>query len=171
MPHCSRRMLAVAAAAWASVPCLAQAPNPRAVPIEPAAEDPLLAMLGAPDSPTGPGYDMNWYTIDGGGATYLVGANGYSLGGTAGQPDAGLMAGGDFLLGGGFWYGVGGAACYANCDNSTTPPILNILDFICFQNKYAMNDPYANCDLSTSIPVLNALDFICFQNAFSAGCS
>lgn len=27
--------------------------------------------------------------------------------------------------------------CYANCDNSTSPPVLNINDFICFQARFA----------------------------------
>ena len=30
-----------------------------------------------------------------------------------------------------------GFTCYANCDNSTTPPVLNVLDFSCFLNKFA----------------------------------
>ncbi|MFN0131705.1 MAG: hypothetical protein ACKVW3_04105 [Phycisphaerales bacterium] len=148
----------------------AQPSHPRATPKPSAPVDPLIAMLGAPDSPTGPGFDLDWYTIDGGGATYLVGANGLSFGGTAGQPDAGVMSGGDFVLSGGFWFGVGGASCYANCDASTIPPSLNILDFLCFQNRYAAGDAYANCDLSTMPPILNVADFICFQNAFAAGC-
>lgn len=29
-------------------------------------------------------------------------------------------------------------SCYANCDNSTAPPQLNVLDFICFINKFAV---------------------------------
>ena len=61
--------------------------------------------------------------------------------------------------------------CYPNCDNSTTPPILNVLDFSCFLNKFAAGDPYANCDNSTTPPVLNVLDFSCFLNKFAAGCS
>jgi hypothetical protein len=64
-----------------------------------------------------------------------------------------------------------GAACYANCDQSTNPPILNANDFQCFLNKYAANDPYANCDNSTNPPILNANDFQCFLNAYAAGCS
>jgi hypothetical protein len=63
------------------------------------------------------------------------------------------------------------AACYANCDRSTTAPCLNVLDFTCFLNKFAAGDPTANCDQSTSPPVLNAVDFMCFLNAFAAGCS
>ena len=65
----------------------------------------------------------------------------------------------------------GPMACYANCDNSTAPPILNANDFQCYLNKYAANDSYANCDESTAPPVLNANDFQCFLNKYAAGCS
>ncbi len=61
-------------------------------------------------------------------------------------------------------------ACYANCDNSTTAPTLNVLDFACFLNRFAAGDSYANCDGSTTAPVLNVLDFACFLNTFAAGC-
>jgi hypothetical protein len=60
--------------------------------------------------------------------------------------------------------------CYANCDGSTAPPVLNVLDFNCFLNRFATGDPYANCDGSTTPPVLNVLDFNCFLNRFGAGC-
>ena len=63
-----------------------------------------------------------------------------------------------------------GAACYPNCDNSTAAPILNVNDFICFQQKFAGGDSYANCDGSTAAPVLNVNDFICFQQKFASGC-
>lgn len=52
-------------------------------------------------------YDLSWWTMDGGGATFSSGGS-YELGGTIGQPDAGTLSGGDYTLGGGFW--VGGAA-------------------------------------------------------------
>jgi hypothetical protein len=60
--------------------------------------------------------------------------------------------------------------CYANCDQSTTPPVLNVGDFTCFLQKYAAGDPYANCDQSTTPPVLNVGDFTCFLQKFAAGC-
>jgi hypothetical protein len=69
--------------------------------------------------------------------------------------------------------------CYANCDGSTTPPILNVEDFSCFINEFAaaQNLPhqqqlthYANCDQSTTPPVLNVEDFSCFINKFATGC-
>jgi hypothetical protein len=60
--------------------------------------------------------------------------------------------------------------CYANCDGSTTPPILNVADFVCFQQHFAAGDSSANCDGSTVPPVLNVADFVCFQQQFAAGC-
>ncbi len=53
-------------------------------------------------------YDLSWWTVDGGGSTSSGG--GYTLTGTIGQPDAGVLAGGGYALAGGFW---GGAAAGA----------------------------------------------------------
>ena len=49
-------------------------------------------------------YDLSRWTVDGGGGTLSTGG-GYRLGGTAGQPDAGVLTGGGYTLGGGFWRG------------------------------------------------------------------
>ena len=54
------------------------------------------------------GYDLSWWTADGGGGNSTGGS--YSLSGTAGQPDAGVLTGGSYSLAGGFW---GGAAVVA----------------------------------------------------------
>jgi choice-of-anchor B domain-containing protein len=64
----------------------------------------------------------------------------------------------------------GGAPCYANCDGSSSAPVLNVLDFNCFLNRFAAGESYANCDGSTVAPIFNVLDFNCFLNRFSAGC-
>ena len=56
-------------------------------------------------------YDLSWSTIDSGGYTFSTGGT-YTLGGTAGQPDAGLLSGGPYTLGGGFWQGGATAAAY-----------------------------------------------------------
>ncbi len=61
-------------------------------------------------------------------------------------------------------------SCYANCDASTSAPLLNVNDFICFLNLFAAASPAANCDGSTTPPALNVADFNCFLNAFAAGC-
>mgnify|MGYP001488349017 CR=1 FL=1 len=114
-------------------------------------------------------YSINWSTIDCGGGVSSGGT--FSITGTIGQPDAGRMTGGSFSLSGGFWSVPPGAACYPNCDSSTTPPVLNALDFACFLNRFAAGDTYANCDNSTAAPTLNVLDFACFLNRFAAGCT
>ena len=46
--------------------------------------------------------NLDWYTIDSGGAMSSTGGD-FDLSGTIGQPDAGTMSGGDFALAGGFW--------------------------------------------------------------------
>jgi hypothetical protein len=58
----------------------------------------------------GPGYALDWWTVDGGSHSFSQGG-GYALGGTVGQPDAYVhaLSGGDYTLTGGFW---GGAAQY-----------------------------------------------------------
>jgi len=53
------------------------------------------------------GYELSWWTVDGGGYTFSSGG-GYSLGGTIGQADAGLLTGPGYELAGGFWNGGGG---------------------------------------------------------------
>jgi probable HAF family extracellular repeat protein len=60
--------------------------------------------------------------------------------------------------------------CYANCDSSTTAPLLNVGDFTCFLQRFAAGDSYANCDGSTTAPALNVGDFTCFLQRFGAAC-
>ncbi len=46
-------------------------------------------------------YAIDWFTINGGGGTSTGGL--YTVTGTVGQPDAGVMSGGPYSLTGGFW--------------------------------------------------------------------
>lgn len=48
-------------------------------------------------------YDLSWWTVDGGGR--LSQGGGYTLNGSGGQADAGVLAGGGYTLAGGFWAG------------------------------------------------------------------
>ncbi len=109
-----------------------------------------------------------WFAIGAGGGTSSGGA--WTLSGTIGQAGADTLTGGGLSDQGGFW-GWEPTACYANCDASTTAPVLNVLDFSCFLNRFAAGDTYTNCDGSTTAPILNILDFSCFLNAFARGCS
>jgi len=62
----------------------------------------LLAYVFPAVAQTGGGYDLTWNSVDGGGTMFSTGGN-YALGGTIGQPDAGLLSGGSYTLAGGFW--------------------------------------------------------------------
>ena len=65
----------------------------------------ILLTFGRASSQSGGMYDLSWNTIDGGGSTFVQGGN-YTLGSTAGAPDAGTMSGGQYVLNGGFWSGT-----------------------------------------------------------------
>lgn len=66
----------------------------------------ILLFAGAVLAAANQGYDLSWWTVDGGGATFSEGG-GYELSGTAGQPDAGpVLEGGNYRLVGGFWAGA-----------------------------------------------------------------
>jgi len=70
----------------------------------------ILLLLVSVTSAQG-GYDLSWWTVDGGGQTFSTGGD-YTLGGAIGQSDAGLLRGGDYTLGGGFWGGGEMAEAY-----------------------------------------------------------
>ena len=59
----------------------------------------------------------------------------------------------------------GQAACYADCDPNG---VLDIFDFLCFQNSFVAGEPYA-CDCNPD-PACDIFDFPCFQTAFVGGC-
>ena len=47
---------------------------------------------------------VDWFTLDGGGGEAIGGV--YRVSGTIGQPDAGTLSGGNYVIEGGFWPGV-----------------------------------------------------------------
>ena len=62
-------------------------------------------------SPAAPNYNLDWYSINSGGAIEVASAS-YRLGVSIGQAGAGFMSGTNFDLGIGFWYALGStAAC------------------------------------------------------------
>jgi probable HAF family extracellular repeat protein len=110
--------------------------------------------------------------------TYLP-AHGVNLSGWVLTSVRGISADGSALAGYGTFNGAERAflvsglsvgSCYPNCDNSNAAPVLNVLDFTCFLQRFAAHDSYANCDSSTTLPTLNVLDFTCFLQKFAAGC-
>ena len=80
---------------------------------------PIEAMAQA-----GGSYNLTWNTFDGGGRTFSTGGV-YVLGGSAGQPDAGVAAGGSYGLFGGFWNN--GSAPVSGVVHIEAPPSLSRL--------------------------------------------
>ena len=66
---------------------------------------------------------------------------------------------------GGLTYTVGGAPCYADCDQIGG---LTGNDFQCFLNAFVSSASYADCD---GVGGLTGNDFQCFLDKFVAGCS
>jgi hypothetical protein len=67
-----------------------------------------IALAQSSDGPStllGTGYDLSWWTVDGGGSG-AVSSSPYTLDGTIGQPDAALWQGETYTLIGGFWVGA-----------------------------------------------------------------
>ena len=62
-------------------------------------------------------YAINWHTVGGGGGTSSGGI--YSLSGTIGQPEAGVLTGAQFELVGGFW-------SVLSCVQSAVFPVLTV---------------------------------------------
>jgi hypothetical protein len=58
------------------------------------------------DSAEAASFSISWWTVDAGGGVST--ATGFSLNGTAGQPDAGSLTSAAFSLSGGFWGGQPG---------------------------------------------------------------
>ena len=58
-------------------------------------------------------FDVSRFTIDGGGAMFSTGAD-FDVSGTIGQPEAGTLTGGDFVLIGGFWFSIVPDDCNAD---------------------------------------------------------
>lgn len=59
---------------------------------------------------------------------------------------------------------VPGAGCPADVDGSG---VLDLFDFLAFQNLFVAQDPGADCDGNGAFDLF---DFLCYQNQFAAGC-
>jgi hypothetical protein len=92
----------------------------------------LLILASASLATPAGAFDVDWYTIDGGGESWTTGGD-FALAGTVGQPDAGaVMQGGPFALTGGFWVAAGSPQwCLGDADCSGGgPDFLDIESFV-----------------------------------------
>jgi len=89
-------------------------------------------------------YQISWWTADGGGYMFSTGGT-YGLGGTIGQPDAGVMTAGQYKVQGGFWAGARSRLGDLNCDGVVNnfdidPFVLAITDPNGYKNTYPFCD-------------------------------
>ena len=80
----------------------------------------VLASLVLP-APARAALELSWFTLDGGGITTSAGGT-LSLGGTIGQPDAGLLSSGGLTLAGGFWKGGNATSAIEEPPPASTAP-------------------------------------------------
>ena len=133
---------------------LSPAPFPHLIPTAHAQEQLWITQFGTS------GWDVaRALAPDGAGGVMVAGSTSGSLGGAnAGGYDAFLAH-----------YSID--SCYADCDQSTGVGVLDIFDFLCWQNSFVLGESYAcDCDTSTGPLVCDLFDFLCFQDAFVGGC-
>ncbi len=100
-----------------------------------------IAAAAAAFAPLGPPPDLSGHTIDGGGRLSTGGS--LALIGSIGQPDAGVMSAGSFVLQGGFLPagGAGGGShCPWDCDGSGDGNV-NVSDLLALLGQYDPGAP------------------------------
>jgi hypothetical protein len=110
-------------------------------------------------------FDHSWNTIDGGGVMRSTSTDGvFELSGTIGQPDAGVLNGGDFELTGAFWFKTPHGDC--NQDGVTSlPDVVAFEDCMTGPGGSATEDPCQCFDLDRS-GLVDLIDFGILQSAF-----
>lgn len=125
----------------------------------------LAIMVGIPCNFSGlraaaqmAGYDLSWRTVDAGGVTFGAGG-GYSLGGTAGQPDAGRHNAGGYALSGGFWFQDVGCTTNTQCDDA------QLCTFDQCASNACANTPRRYADVNFD-GFVNLTDELCVRDIF-----
>lgn len=111
-------------------------------------------------------FEVSRSTIDGGGMMFSTGGD-FELSGTIGQPDAGVMSGGEFELAGGFWFPL-------SLDDCNSDGWVNLNDYDDFDGclsgpRGGLPQPECNCfDLDNDGDV-DLSDVGRFQVGFTGG--
>jgi hypothetical protein len=66
--------------------------------------------VGPGSAQTGDGFDLTWHVLGGAGGDGPMSGDGFSLDATLSQTAIGPAISGDWLLGQGYWYGMGAVA-------------------------------------------------------------
>jgi hypothetical protein len=120
-----------------------------------------------------PLYNLNWYSVNGGGATKVTGTN-FNLGLSVGQSAAGYVTGTNFKLGVGFWYGAGGACPITlsgdvNTNGTITSSDIIVLVNYVFKGGVAPMPCAANGDVNCNGSVTSADIIVLVNYVFKGG--
>jgi len=120
---------------------------------------PMLVALGGE-----PGYQITRSTISTGGATSTSGGD-YEMSSTIGQSHSAVLAGGDYSIDGGFWYGIASGDCGAD-------GYVDLIDHLQFFDCVTGPDTASEADACQCYDVnlsgtIDLLDFADIQAAFT----
>lgn len=125
----------------------------------------ILISLAVASAQSGGGYDLSWWTIDGGGITFAAGGV-YNLGSTIGQPDASnALAGGSYTLTGGFWFAPACIATNGDVDGNSCVDDADLLQVLFAFGATGLNPADVNCD-----SVVDDADLLIVLFNFGSGC-
>lgn len=147
-----------------------------AIPAERPVSSPTAASAAGGDP-----INMNWYSINNGGAIEVASGN-IKMGLSIGQNAVGEVSAGNIKMGLGFWYGAGAASPSCACDCHADPNCsgdVNISDVtlavnVAFRNDPAIVDPNVlcpyettdvTCDGGTNISDVTHIVNVAFRNA------
>ncbi len=124
-----------------------------------------LLLWGGANAQSGGGYDLSWWTIDGGGVTFATGGS-FNLGGTIGQPDASnALTGGAFSLTGGFWFTPACIATNGDVDGNGCVDDADLLSVLFAFGSTGASPADVNCDA-----VVDDADLLIVLFNFGSGC-
>jgi len=118
-----------------------------------------LVMLGVAGLGVAQDFAIGWYTIDGGTPVVSTGG-GWTLTATIGQPDAGLHAGGDFDLFGGFWSAAPTCACLSDMNADGDRNGLDVQGFVACLTGGGTNCDCANVDVGAGLDLDDLTAFV-----------
>ncbi len=125
----------------------------------------LLVCWGTANAQSGGGYDLSWWTIDGGGITFATGGT-FNLGGTVGQPDASnALTGGTFSLTGGFWFAPACIPSNGDVDGNGCVDDADLLTVLFNFGASGANIADVNCDA-----LVDDADLLIVLFNFGSGC-
>jgi hypothetical protein len=125
----------------------------------------MSLLLGSALAQSGGGYELSWWTIDGGGITFATGGS-FDLGSTLGQPDASNpLTGGAFSLTGGFWFAPACVPTNGDVNGNGCVDDADLLQVLFAFGASGSNSADVNCD-----QVVDDADLLVVLFNFGSGC-